>query len=210
VTAHPQATAALAQAQRMMSQTSPAIWFDSWYNDLRDNNLDGAIDDAGERSPDGSHHAGTYTAKVAPMGRLTVGDVPDSLLRTIPVTYRVCIDIPIESYATIGVPIARSRWIPTFFATLQALPGWQVWLHGNHPPALLDGDIVAANNPVHQHAGIVETGVVYDSVINLPGPTSARRYGMYSPSGYNDMAKVPRFLFEQVLGIECYARWTGK
>jgi hypothetical protein len=205
---HPKATAALANAKRFLAQTEPSIWFDSWGNDLRDNNLDGTIDDPGEKGPDGSHHSGTYAAKVAPLGRQTVADVPAKALRTIRVSYRVCIDIPIEAYRMAGVPISNSRWIPTFFTALRAMPGWQVWLNGARPPSLLDGDIVSANNAAHQHAGIVETGI-FDSVINLPGPTSARRYGVYAPSGLNDMVSVPRILFESVLGIECYARWVG-
>jgi hypothetical protein len=62
------------------------------------------------------------------------------------------------------------------------MPGWRVWLHGAKPDSLMGGDIVAANNLVHQHAGVVETSAV-DRVINLPGPTSARRYGVYEPCG---------------------------
>ena len=87
------------------------------------------------------------------------------------------------------------------------MTGWQVWDHGRRPSTLLDGDIVAASNPDHQHAGIVSTGIV-DSVINLPGPTSARKYGMFEPSGLNDVRSVPRVLFEAVLGIDFFARRT--
>lgn len=59
-------------------------------------------------------------------------------------------------------------------------------------------------------AAIVETGIVYDSIINIPGPTSARRYGLHRPSGLNDIRKVPRHLFEAILGIDRVARWLGR
>lgn len=203
------ALAALSHARAMKSQTSPAIWFDSWGNDLRDNNLNGVIDDRTEQGlADGVHHGRTYHANVCALPGLTTDGCPSVLTSGIDVAYKVCIDVPIESYVAASVPVSRSRWIPTFFGELKRMPGWRVWDHGARPATLLDGDIVAASNPVHQHAGIVSTGLVYDGVINLPGPTSARRYGMYSPSGLNDMVEVPRALFEAVLGIEYFARRT--
>jgi hypothetical protein len=206
--ATPKAKAALAYAKQMKAQKSPAIWFDSWHNDLRDNNNDGKIDDPGEKASDGAHHGHLYSAKIAPKESQTINDVPAAQLKTIQVAYKVCIDIPLESYKAVGVPVPHTRWIPSFFAALKAIKGWKVWSHGQHPDGLLDGDIVAAANAAHQHAGIVETGFVFDSVINLPGPTSSQKYHMYNPSGTNDMVTVPRVLFESVLGIEFYARWT--
>lgn len=191
-----------------MSQSTPAIWFDSWSNDLRDNNLDGKIDDKGEAGADGAHYGRTYTARVAPLAIMSINTVPEGLLRTINVSYKVCIDIPIESYKAAGIPISHSRWIPTFFNQLKHKPSWKVWDSGSRPASLMDGDIVAASNPKHQHAGIVKTGLV-DSVINLAGPTSARRYGMFRPSGLNDIVSVPRLLFEAVLSIDLFARWIG-
>lgn len=198
----------------MMAQTDPAIWFDSWYNDLRDNNNDGTIDDPGEgpKGIDGLHYGLPFQAKIAPVPLLRIDQVPSSWLQTIRVSYKVCIDIPIESYRAVGVPIPHSpatRNISTFFALLKAVPGWRSWMHGSKPDSLLDGDIVAANNNVHQHAGIVDAGFI-DSVINLPGPTSRRKYRIFTPSGRNDMTSVGRLLFESVLGIECYARWVGR
>jgi hypothetical protein len=177
---------------------------------LRDNNLDGRIDDPAElrlKGADGGHYKGTYKARVAPIGRLSIDQVPDSWLSTIDVTYKVCIDVPIESYQAAHVPISSNRWIPNFFNELKRIPGWRVWDGGEKPPSLMDGDIVSANNPEHQHAGIVETGVVYDSVINLPGPTSSRNYMAFTPSGNNDMVSVSRVAFERILKIDVYARW---
>jgi len=208
--ATPKALAALAHARKLKAQTDPAIWFDSWGNDLRDNNLDGKIDDPGERSADGAHHGKLYKAKIAPDPSQTIDKIDASKLMTIDVSYKVCIDIPLESYKAAGVPVPNSRWIPTVFAQLKAIPGWRVWMHGERPDSLLDGDIVAAANPNHQHAGIVETGTVYNSVINIPGPTAVQKYGRYLPSGKNDMWSVPRVLFELVLSIDLYARWTTR
>jgi hypothetical protein len=203
----PGALLARAAAERLADQTNPAIWFDSWYNDERDNDLDGRIDGASEKASDGAHYARTMSGRIAPLAMLTTDQAPSWSIKTIDVTYKVCIDIPIESYRAAHVPISKQRWIPGFFNELKHLPGWRVWDHGNHPETLMDGDIVAAQNASHQHAGIVKTGYVYDSVINLPGPTSARRYGSFSPSGLNDIRSVARSLFELVLGIDCYARW---
>jgi hypothetical protein len=121
----------------------------------------------------------------------------------------MCIDIPIESYIAASVPITKIRWIPTFFANLKHMKDWKVWEGAGNLPKLMDGDIVAACNSQHQHAGIVETGL-FDGVINIPGPTSSRRYGLHRPSGLNDICSVPRVLFEGILGIDRVARWTGK
>lgn len=134
--------------------------------------------------------------------------VPSGVLKTVDVTYKVCIDIPIESYRAAHIQISHNRWIPAFFNDMKHRPGWRVWDGGKRPPSLMDRDIVAASNPNHQHAGIVETGI-YDNVINLPGPTSSRRYGMFRPSGLNDMVSVSRVLFEAVLRIDFFARWIG-
>jgi hypothetical protein len=196
----------------MMDQVKPAIWYDSWSNDGRDNDLDGVIDDkneGGTNGADGAHYGRTYSAKVAPFGFQSTDTVPVGLLRKIDVTYKVCIDIPIEAYKAAHVPVSTSRWIPTFFTQLKGKQGWRVWDAGKQPSDLMDGDIVAASNPQHQHAGIVQTGLI-DSVINLPGPTAARKYHMFSPSGMNDIVSVPRILFEKVLRIDFVARWIGK
>jgi hypothetical protein len=121
------------------------------------------------------------------------------------VAYKVCIDLPIEAYQAAGVPISTSRWIPTFFSELKALSNWRVWGKGKSPSSLLAGDIVAASNPDHQHAGIVDPGLL-DNVINLPGPTAARKFHVFNPSGLNDIVSVPRALFELFLNIDFVAR----
>ena len=84
-------------------------------------------------------------------------------------------------------------------------PNWTVWKKPAAPPQLLDGDIVAADNAEHGHAGIVDTGLI-NNVINLPGPTSLRKFHLFNPSGTNDMVSVPRLLFESYLSIDWVAR----
>ena len=201
---------ALAAAQALSEQRDPGIWFDGWYNDPRDNNLNGLSDDATEKGPknaDGTHKAGTHKAKIAYVPTLTTELVPDFMCETINVIYRVCIDIPIAAYTTAKIPVSKTRWIPTFFAELKHISGWKVWDGGAKPDTLMDGDIIAAKNSAHQHAGIVETGWAWDSVINLPGPSSAQKYGVYYPSYWNDIKSVPRSAFEALIGIDLYARW---
>jgi hypothetical protein len=198
---------ALAAAKRLHDQQDPAIWFDSWGNDLRDNNLNGAIDDKTEQHlSDGSHHAKTHKAKICSSPADTTDTCSPSDQSVIDVQYKVCIDIPIESYKAAGANVSTSRWIPTFFSEIRAKPNWTVWKAPSAPAELLDGDVVAASNPDHQHAGIVETGLVYNSVINLPGPSAARKFHVFNPSGKNDMVSVPRVLFESFLGIDWIAR----
>jgi hypothetical protein len=169
-TASAGALAALAAAARMLRQTDPAIWFDSWYNDSRDNDLDGKIDGATEKggsNADGSHYGSVYSARVGPVAIASIDMVPASLLKTVNVTYKVCIDVPIESYRAAHVPISHNRWIPAFFTDLKHRAGWRVWTGGKRPPTLMDGDIVAANNPQHQHAGIVTTGMLFEAVLSI-------------------------------------------
>jgi len=190
----------------MHDQQDPAIWFDSWGNDLRDNNMNGAIDEKAEQGiSDGVHYGKTFSAKVCKDPSDTIDHCPPKDQKTIKVQYKVCIDIPIESYRAAGANISTSRWIPTFFSEMRKKPNWTVWKKPAAPPQLLDGDIVAADNAEHGHAGIVDTGLI-NNVINLPGPTSSRKFHLFNPSGTNDMVSVPRLLFESYLSIDWVAR----
>jgi hypothetical protein len=83
---------ALDAAKRMAKQTVPAIWFDSWYNDGRDNNGDKVADDAGEKGKangDGAHYGRIYKARVASVPILAPEDVPETFVREIDVSYNV-------------------------------------------------------------------------------------------------------------------------
>jgi len=197
---------ALEAARDLHDQRDPAIWFDSWGNDLRDNNLTGTIDEKAEQGiPDGAHYGKAFDAKICSSPSDTTDHCPPSDQSMIKVQYKVCIDIPIESYKAAGANVSTSRWIPTFFGELSKKPNWTVWKKPAAPSQLLDGDIVAADNPDHQHAGMVDTGIL-DFVINLPGPTSSRKFHLFNPSGKNDMVSVPRVLFESYLSIDWIAR----
>lgn len=205
-TASATALKALDAARALRGQSDPAIWFDSWGNDLRDNDLSGNIDDKSENTPDGVHYGKPLSARICTSSPSSSTDqCKPSDQSMIKVQYKVCIDIPLESYKAAGANVSTSRWIPTFFGELSKKPNWTVWKKPARPSQLLDGDIVAAANQDHQHAGIVETGI-FDSVINLPGPTSSRKFHLFNPSGTNDMVSVPRILFESFLNIDWIAR----
>ena len=201
---------ALKAAEEMMAQTDPGIWFDSWHNDLRDNDFDGKTDEGVElmtKESDGLHNKRTYAAKVSVDPTFPTAHQPEFLLLSINVIYRVCIDVPIEAYTTAKVPIPTIRRIPDFFKQLKAMPGWKVWDGGAKPERLMDGDIIAANRQAQHHAGILQTGWAWDSIINLPGPTAQIKYGFYRPSGRNDIRNVAFSIFEAFKGIDVYARW---
>jgi hypothetical protein len=202
------ASKAIAHAQKQKGQTAPAIWFDSWGNDLRDNNLNGKVDDKTEQGlSDGTHYGKDFDAMICKTPSDTTDKCPPKDQSKIKVNYKVCIDIPIEAYKAAGASIPTTRWIPTFFGQLRKNPDWTVWKKPARPSHFLEGDIVAAANAAHQHAGIVEKGFLgIDWVINLPGPTAARKYGVFTPSGKNDMVSVPGTLFESFLGIDWIAR----
>jgi hypothetical protein len=61
---HPKATAALGYAKRLKAQSTPAIWFDSWYNDERDN-----ISTGGSTIPPRDPRATTVSTMAAPSRR---------------------------------------------------------------------------------------------------------------------------------------------
>ena len=205
---------ALANAQNLANQQNPAIWFDSWGNDLRDNNLNGAIDDATEQGiSDGIHYKKPFKGYVCGDASVTT-DKCGTSKSLIDVQYKVCIDVPIESYGAVpGTNVSTNRNVSGFFAELKTKPNWRVSggrrnsAGSSLPSPLLDGDIVAEDvNSTTGHAGMIVTGALADSVINLPGPTSQRTYRVFTPSGKNDMMTVPKVAFELVKGIDWVAR----
>jgi hypothetical protein len=113
----PGAKKALEFARKQYAQTEPAIWYDSWGNDLRDNDLNGHVDDKSEQGlSDGSHYGRIYDAAICKDPSDTTDQCPTKEQSRIKVTYKVCIDTPIEAYKAAGVDVSTSRWIPTFFA----------------------------------------------------------------------------------------------
>ncbi len=208
-------TRALAAVRHAESMKSENIWFDSWGNDLRDNDLDGVIDERGERGPDGRHyHNGRrpYRARICTDPDERIDECPQSEQEEIQVYYKVCIDIPLESYRAAGIPVPGSRWIPNltgWFESERLRGRWQVWRAPDHPSSLLPGDFISVEGQEHQHSGIVGTGYVwgvFGSVINLPGPTGMRRVGFYEPSDPHDVIEIPIFVWRFLLGFNFVAR----
>ena len=203
----PGAVKAIEHAKKLHDQTSPAIWFDSWGNDLRDNDLDGKVDGSSEQKlSDGVHYGKTMDAMVCKDSSDSTDSCPAADQSKVKVNYKVCIDIPIESYKAAGLTIPTTRWIPTFFGSLKSNKDWTVWKAPAAPKSFLPGDIVAAANAQHQHAGIIEGGFLGSNVINIPGPSAARKFKVFKPSGLNDMVSVPAVLFDAFLSIDWVAR----
>jgi len=205
---------ALAAVSYAKSLTQENIWFDSWGNDLRDNDLDGVVDNRGERGPDGSHyHNGSrpYRARICTDPDEHVNECEASEQRDVNVYYKVCIDIPLESYRSAGIAVPNNRWIPSltrWFENRQRSGQWQGWRAPNFPSTLLPGDYISVEGKEHQHSGIVGTGYMglLGSVIHLPGPTAMRRYHLYAPSDLHDVIEMPIAFWKLLLGFNFIAR----
>jgi hypothetical protein len=206
----------------MLGQTDPAIWFDSWSNDWRDNDFNGQVDDALERGKegvdgyhykDGRTYYGLVTANWLTLPQLRARSVPWHMEK-VKVDYKVCIDIPRESYAAVLVPIpdpmGRSkRMINDFFHDLKGIHGWAIWEKKSKAPepSLLTGDIIAWSPSVaHGHCGIILGGAI-NQVVHLPGP-SRRWYTNFAPTSRNDIRINTVVEWRAVLGIDLVARWT--
>ncbi len=191
------------------------IWFDSWGNDLRDNDLNGVVDDRREQGlEDGSHHGQPYSANVCRVTRLPVDHCPAFLERRVSVEYKVCIDVPLESYRAAGLHVPPStfeyRRIPNLARWFGEHPReWRTWRgRTNIPDRLLPGDFVAVIGREHQHSGIVrdEAFGLISHVLNLPGPSVMRRYLLYEPSRLNDIISVAAWVWRSFLGFDFVAR----
>lgn len=198
---------AVEHAERMLS--TEGIWFDSWGNDLRDNNLDGVVDDRGEQGfADGVHYGRSYWADVCYVPYLEVNQCPGLLRRRVQVQYKVCIDVPLESYRAAGLPVPHIRRIPGLAAWFRRQREWQTWRAPNLPDPLLPGDFVAVMNREHQHSGIVQDVAfgLLSNVINLPGPSVMRRFYLYDPNAFNDIISIPTWVWRSFLGFDFVAR----
>lgn len=190
------AVAAVAHAYTMMNQN---IWFDSWGNDLRDNDNDGRIDNSGEHAPDGAHYRGSYRSSICGMSRfLTIDQCPSFFRQSIDVQYKVCIDVPKESYAAAGITMPGTRWIPSLVRWFERNRNFQTWRGAALPRILLPGDFICVMSGGHQHSGLIATFGISTpwmvEVIHLPGPTSRRALAgqlTYHPSATNDIYRTP-------------------
>jgi hypothetical protein len=178
------------------------IWFDSWGNDLRDNDNDGKVDDSSEKGLyDGIHyHHGTvtYKAKVCPIKFLRTDQCPGWMQKNIDVYYKVCIDVPKESYSAAGISMPSTRRIRDIIPWFRRSSSFQTWTKPTLPTIMVPGDFIAVQSGGHSHSGIAATfGAPTPwlvDAIHLPGPTSRRSLGgqlTYWPSSDNDVFRTP-------------------
>jgi hypothetical protein len=198
------------------------ILFDSWGNDVRDNNNDGIVDtDPTEQSSwDGQHYSGTYTSFGLVAGtyvrgwpdiRGTVhGRVTVPTTRTITGTfrYRVCADVVSQAYADAGL-MSHMRSTSHIIDEFRRIG--RVW-HGRStfPSEYLPGDFVATYSPGHGgHSGIVTTRSPTSTapkVIELPGPSTQADAGTYDPASTNDVKE--QFWSKQ--GVDAALQYLGR
>ena len=186
----PRAALAARNAYGMKNQSEPGIWFDDWDDDERDNDLDGVIDNPVERGADGIHiecreqgkakcQAGIYDALICSNSPERRTDDPScSSKQHHRVKYRVCIDLPRESYYAAGLfSFPGIRDVGEVMRQLSGKRDWKVFYSGENR---LDGDFVANG----QHSGIAYQG----EIIHLSGQTGRRQhYGSVLPSRRNDI-----------------------
>lgn len=192
---HPKATAAANKARSI--QRRGYVLFDSWGNDVRDNNGRGGVDDSSEQNiADGAHFrsvyssfgvvAGTYTG--LGWGRNKTVTVPRSRTITGSFKYRVCADITSQAYHEAGVmPALRST---AMILSRMRAKGY-VWRKSNgFPSVYLPGDFICTWAPGGGHSGIVVRGSATTSVptvVELPGPSTLVDLGGYDPASTNDI-----------------------
>ncbi len=195
---HPKATAAVARALEI--QKAGKILFDSWGNDVRDNNNDGVVDDSNEKSGDGAHFFGTYPSFAVVAGTYTgLGwgrnktlSVPRSMTMQGPFQYRVCADVVSRAYN-------EARVTPAVRVTATILQSFRekgyVWRRSEgYPTEYLPGDFICTLDKGVGHSGIVVTRAAtttVPSVVELPGPSTQVDLGTYDPASTNDVRLGP-------------------
>jgi len=197
---HPKAAAAVAAATKV--QQLGSILFDSWGNDLRDNNLDGQIDGNAERASDGAHFAGSYQEFRTVAGRYSGGwdflpqrpvIVRESKTIRGSFRYRVCADIVSGAYAAAGA-MSSQRSTQNIWNQFQKR-GF-VWRRSeSYPTEYLPGDFICTLEKGEGHSGIVvqreatRGGDTAPVVIQLPGPSTQISDGTYDPTSTNDVTR---------------------
>ncbi|MCC6125439.1 MAG: hypothetical protein IT426_10780 [Pirellulales bacterium] len=191
---HPKATAAAVSAEDV--QRTGNILFDSWGNDVRDNDNDGVTDGAREQTSDGAHYGRIYN-----QFSVVAGSYPGlgwgrnrtlivSASRTLRGSFRycVCADVVSQAYAAARVmQHARST-----AAILQAIRGkGYVWRRSEeYPREYLPGDFICTLGHGGGHSGIVvrrsPTNTI-PTVVELPGPSTMVDLGTYNPANTNDV-----------------------
>jgi hypothetical protein len=195
---HPKAAKAVEKARAI--QKAGKTLFDSWGNDVRDNNNDGEVDGKNEQTDDGVHFtgvfqsfgviAGTYTG--LGWGHNKALTVTKTVTVQGPFVYRVCADVVSRAYHEAGV-------MPAQRSTARILQIFRekgfVWQKSEgYPSQFLPGDFVCTLGPHGGHSGIVVTGGPTNkvpTVIELPGPSTEVDLGTYDPASTNDVRLGP-------------------
>lgn len=193
----PKAQQAADEVERI--QRTGGILFDSWSNDLRDNDLDGKLDGKDRRegcpNTDGDHYHGTYDKFGVVADTYRGGwpgeqrDVKVITTRVVRGTfvYRVCADIISQAYTKAGVMHhvrSTKRILDVFYRK-----GYVFWRDEGYPTMYLPGDFIGTSDPQtpgsEGHSAIVvqrdETagGSNAPMVVEMPGPSSQITDGTY-------------------------------
>jgi hypothetical protein len=219
-----EAESALKHAQAI--QSAGNVLFDSWGNDVRDNDNDGIVDSGRTETDayDGQHYSGTYTDFGVVAGTYTRGwpdehgvvtgrvTVPKTQTVSGTFKYRVCADIVSQAYADAGL-MRHMRSTAQIIDEFRRIG--RVW-HGRStfPSEYLPGDFVATYSAGHGgHTGIVtKRSATSDTptVIELPGPSTQADAGTYDPSSTNDI-KEEAWSKQGVAGeLQYLGRHTGR
>jgi hypothetical protein len=202
----PEAQAAADAADRI--RLRGGILFDSWGNDLRDNDLDGTVDEDDEQTHDGAHYGRDYGAFDVLRGSWIGGwDYPQYGYprRTITVSherslrgtfqYAACADVASEAYRAAGV-------MPHQDSTAAILRQFRrkgyVWRRSeSYPSTYLPGDFICTWAPGGGHSAVVveagptDGGARVPMVIELPGPSSQISDRTYNPANTSDVVRHP-------------------
>ncbi len=218
----PEAEVAVRRARALRSAGN--ILFDSWGNDVRDNDNDGSVDSGRleTRTYDGQHYSGTYTNFGVVAGTY-VGGWPDvhgvvhgrvTVPRTRTITgsfrYRVCADIVSQAYAGLMNHMRSTARIIRRFRRIGT-----VWHNrSTFPRKYLPGDFVATYVAGHGgHSGIVTKRSSTSSaptVIELPGPSTQVDAGTYDPASTNDVKEQTWSKHGVADQYQYLGRYTGR
>lgn len=200
----PEARRAVEAAERMFA--SGNVLFDSWGNDMRDNDSDGLVDEPDEHTVDGAHAArrfggfgvrrgryrGGWNYPALGYPRRTVEVARDQQIRA-NVRYAVCADVVSDAYRAAGV----MEHLDSTGAILREFRrrGY-VWRRSDgYPPTYLPGDFICTWAPGGGHSGIVvetgptDGGATEPVVVELPGPSSQVSDQTYDPTSTSDIVR---------------------
>jgi len=221
---HPAAAKAARRAEQIVR--NGFVLFDSWGNDLRDNNNDGKVDGAGERAEDGAHFTRSYASFGVKAGMYlgqgwnhdkTVKVPRDQVVRG-RFLYRVCADIVSQAFHEAGVmPKSRS----TAGILDQFSRKGYVWQRSKaYPSEYLPGDFICTLHGGSGHSGVVVRRSSTKSVaivVELPGPSTQVDLGTYNPASTSDLRLGSWTKEEQApdrsthyLGRLLHSRFPGK